>query len=73
MNDQSTRGIEAPSTTEPAGAIQTKGHVPAIVFPTRLDLPTIITPRMFWSYCRSVPRRRLMSAPAAGEQQEREN
>src|SRR5437868_8916649 len=48
-------------------------HVPTIVFPTRLDLPAVITPRVFWSYCRSVPRRRLMPAPAAGEQQEREN
>ena len=46
--------------------------MPAIVFPTRFDLPTIITPRMLRSYCRRIPSWRLMSAARGKSECEKE-
>src|SRR5205814_3635527 len=45
-------------------------HMPTIVFPPRFDLSTVITPRMFWPYCRGVPRRRLMAAARVRSERE---
>jgi len=46
--------------------------MPTIVFPPRFDLSTVITPRMFWPYCGSVPRGRLMAAARGKSEREKE-
>ena len=49
-----------------------ESHSAAIIFPARFDLPTVKTPRMFWSCGRSIPGWRAVSA-ATGEEQKRDN